>query len=277
MEKIKVIDQDTNQSYEFFDNSDHCVMNKFEGFEYPDVKGVVVDVPGKKGAVYITSSFGRRVFSWAGEFLGTNFLGERRLALAPMTQNGRMKLIQFTTYDGLELQCEADITKVVTPYNHTIQAFLVEAVAPDFRFSSQELHTLSMGESQITGGTPIPTPVPIDLSGSQSGSTTVTNSGSDLTPVKFKIDGPGTGFTVRNHNIQKQFRINYTLSASDSVVIDTTNRTVILNGITSIYSAIEGFFWALIPGDNEILFVADSGSTSATKLTMEWRDAYNGV
>ena len=39
-------------------------------------------------------------------------------------------------------------------------------------------------------------------------------------------------------------------------------------GITSVYSALEGFFWELIPGDNEILFVADSGSTSATRLTI---------
>lgn len=278
MKKIKVIDQSDNTEYEFFDNSSNCVLNGFDGFDYPSVKSVVADIPGRVGSALVASSYGRRIISWNGELVGSNVFAERREMLSALRQVGVMKLIQFTTYDDLLLQCEAEITKVDSPYNHMIQAFRIEAVAPDFRFYSQTLHSISMGESQIGGGTPIPTPVPIDFDGSgNAGGVEIQNSGDEDTPISFIISGPGTGFTVRNDTTQKQFRINYTINDGDEIVIDTKNRTVMLNGTYNIYSALEGYFWELAVGTNRIFFVADSGAGANTLLEMKWRDAYNGV
>lgn len=278
MIKIKVTDQLNNVSYEFFDLSESSILNGFNGFDYPSVKSVVVDIPGKIGSAMVASSYGRRIFSWNGELVASDVFAERRSMLSALRQTGEMKLIQFTTYDNLALQCEAEITKVDSPYNHKIQAFLIEAVAPDFRFYSQTLHTDSMAESQIEGGTPIPTPVPIDFDGSTaSGGLEITNAGNEDAPISFIISGPGIGFTVRNDTTQKQFRINYTLVAGDEVVVDTKNRTVMLNGTYNIYSALEGYFWELVPGTNRIFFVADSGASDDTLLELEWRDAYNGI
>jgi len=278
MLKIKVKDQLNNKEYEFFDNSESCVLNGFQGFDYPSVKSVVSDIPGRIGSALVASNYGRRIISWNGELVGNNVFAERREMLSAMRQVGEMKLIEFTTYDNLDLQCEAEITKVDSPYNHSIQAFLIEAVAPDFRFYSQTLHNDSMSESQIEGGTPIPTPVPIDFDGSTSaGGLNIVNAGNEDTPISFIIKGPGEGFTVRNDTTQKQFRINYAIGLGDEIVIDTKNKTVILNGTYNIYSALEGYFWELAVGTNSIFFIADSDADENTLLELEWRDAYNGI
>lgn len=278
MLKIKVTEQSNNVSYEFFDNSANSILKGFQGFDYPSIKSAVADIPGKIGAAIVASSYGRRIISWNGEIVGSDVFGERRDMLSALRQVGTMKLIQFTTYDNLDLQCEAEITKVDSPYNHMIQAFLIEAVAPDFRFYSQALHEDSMPESQIEGGTPIPTPVPIDFDGSSgSGGLEIENAGNEDTPVALTIKGPGTGFTVRNDTTQQQFRINYTINLGDEIVIDTKNKTVLLNGTYNIYSALEGYFWELTPGTNRIFFIADSDADENTLLELEWRDAYNGI
>lgn len=278
MLKIKVTEQSNNVSYEFFNNSENCVLNGFQGFDYPNIKSAVADIPGRIGSALIASSYGRRIISWNGELVGSDVFGERRAMLSAMRQVGTMKLIEFTTYDNLALQCEAEITKVDSPYNHMIQAFLIEAVAPDFRFYSQTLHEDSMAESQIEGGTSIPTPVPIDFDGSgSSGGLNIVNLGNEDTPISFTIKGPGEGFTVRNDTTQKQFRINYAISVGDEIVIDTKNKTVLLNGTYNIYSALEGYFWELVSGTNRIFFITDSSADENTLLEMRWRDAYNGV
>lgn len=278
MLKIKVTDIVNSNSYEFFDNSDSCILNGFQGFDYPSIKSVVTDVPGKIGSAFVASSYGRRIMSWNGELVGSDVFTERREMLSTMRQTGIMKLIEFTTYDHLDLQCEAEISKIDSPYNHMIQAFLIEAVAPDYRFYSQTLHEDSMAESQIEGGTPIPTPVPIDFDGSTgSGGLDIENAGTEGTPVLFTIKGPGEGFTVRNDTTQEQFRINYSINIGDEIVIDTKSKTVMLNGTYNIYSALEGYFWELIPGTNRIFFIADSDADENTLLELKWRDAYNGV
>lgn len=278
MNKIKVTEQSSNTEYEFFDNSENCVLNGFQGFDFPSIKSAVADIPGIIGSAIVASSYGRRIISWNGELVGDDVFEERRKMLLALRQTGKRKLIEFTTYDNLDLQCEGEITKVDSPYNHKVQAFLIQAVIPDFRFYSQELHSASMGESQIEGGTAIPTPVPIDFDGSGNiGGLEVINGGNEDSPIWFTIKGPGTGFTVRNDTTQKQFRINYTIGDGDEVVVDTKNKRVMLNGSYNIYSALEGYFWDLAVGTNRVFFVADSDASEDTLLELEWRDAYNGI
>lgn len=278
MNKIKVTEQSSNTEYEFFDNSENCVLNGFQGFDFPSIKSAVADVPGIIGSAIVASSYGRRIISWNGELVGDDVFEERRKMLLALRQTGKRKLIEFTTYDNLDLQCEGEITKVDSPYNHKVQAFLIQAVIPDYRFYSQELHKVSMGESQIEGGTAIPTPVPIDFDGSGNiGGLEVINGGNEDSPIWFTIKGPGTGFTVRNDTTQKQFRINYTIEDGDEIVVDTKNKRVMLNGSYNIYSALEGYFWDLAVGTNRVFFVADSDASEDTLLELEWRDAYNGI
>ncbi len=121
---LTVTEQLDNNSFSFYDNKFGTIMRSFEGFEYASVRDSIDDVAGEYGAVYITSKHGRRVVSWGGDLLSdVNYtVFQRRMLLSKaLRQTGMMKLIKFTTYDGLELQFEAEITKYLNAYNHSVE------------------------------------------------------------------------------------------------------------------------------------------------------------
>lgn len=257
MKTLTIIDQDTSDEFVLYDNGDETILRDFEGFEYPEVKSVIEDVAGKKSAVHVANKFGRRRFSIAGDIVGSDVFQTRRDLLALLRQTGNMKLIKMLTYDDLELQVEADITKVVAPYNHKIQSFLIEMAAPDWRFYSQtERKYKSAAASQI-----------------------MQNDGTERTEPVFRIDGAFTSAQLTNLSNSETFTIEYGIygvEAGDYVEVDCFNRTVMLNGVTSIYSAFDGEFFSILPGSNTISFVVAGGDAN-TLLTTTYRDAYNGI
>jgi hypothetical protein len=255
MKQIKVTDQDSAVNFTFYDNANGVILRNFEGFEYPSVRDVIEDISGKGGATYVTSKFGRRLVSWSGDLVSSSIFTLRRQMLAALRQQGRMKLIEFTTYDNLALRFEAEITKVLNPYTHSIHSFLIEAVAADWRFFSQ-----AEEEVEIASGA----------------SDDAVNDGNEETDPVFRIDGPGTSFSVTNNDTGESFVVEREIAEGEYIEINVSERTILLNGTTPIYSNFEGDFITLEPGENEIEFVAVAGG-GTTLLTITFRHAYNGL
>lgn len=252
MKQIKITDQDTSESFTFYDNANGTILRSFDGFEYPEVLASIEDVAGKGGAHYINSKFGRRRMSFQGDLVGDKFT-QRRELLTVARQRGTMKLFEVTTYDDLLLRFEAEIIRLTMPYTHQIHSFLFELQSPDWRLFSQT------EENEIV---------------TVGGSDTITNDGTELTDVIFTITGPGTSINIENLSSGESFSID-DLIADDEVIIDTLNKTVTKNGDNS-YSIFTGDFFGLQPGDNTIVFNV-SGSTGATSLILTYRHAYNGI
>ena len=278
MKQISVLNQTRSLEFIFYDNANGVILRDFEGFEHPEIRPVIENIAGVGGGAYITSRFGSRVISWSGDLVGdpATIFTLRRQMLAPFTQEGTLKLIKFTTYDDLLLQCEAEIIKVVAPYTHSIHNYLIEAKCPDWRFFSQNLYTYLTGETTVLGGMAIPAKVPYDL---QAGinSNNLFNVGTEISDPIFTITGPGTGFTVGNTTTGESFYIDLTLTGTDSIVVDIAERTVMQNTIFNVFSNFTGDFWRLVPGNNNLRFVINSGANSNTKLSVQYRAAYNGI
>jgi len=257
MKQITIIDQDDLNEITLYDVGEESILREFEGFEYPVVKSVVEDVAGKKSAVHVANKFGRRTMSIVGDIVGSDIFTARRSLLALLRQTGTMKLIKFTTYDDLLLQCEADVAKLVIPYTHTIHTFLMELVAPDWRFYSQTEQTnLSSDATQV-----------------------INNAGTERTEPVFRVYGPFTSVTLVNNSNAEEFTLEYGIygiDEGDYIDVDCLNITVLLNGVTPIYSAFSGEFFSILPGENTISFVPAGGGAS-TQLRTKWRDAYNGI
>jgi len=253
MKQIKITDQDTSESFTFYDNANGTILRSFDGFEYPEVLTSIEDVAGKGGAHYINSKFGRRRMSFQGDLVGADKFSQRRELLTILRQRGTMKLFEVTTYDDLLLRFEAEIIRLTMPYTHQIHSFLFELQSPDWRLFSQ-----TEEEETVTVG----------------GSDTITNNGTELTDVIFTLNGPGTSIDIQNFETGESFSID-DLIADDEVIINTLNKTVTKNGDDS-YSIFTGDFFGLQPGDNTIGFDV-SGSTGATSLTLTYRHAYNGI
>lgn len=257
-----------------------CTDLRVEGFEYPTVNSAIEDISGMDGAVYVASKFGRRSLSWEG-VLSSDILDSRRI-LTKTCRPGQLKTIAFETCDGLALQAEVEVTNIVMPYRLGRTKYMINAVAPDPRFYSQELVSVDISQTSIRGGAAIPLlsiPMAIPQSAltDQELNSIVTNEGTQETDPVFTIYGPGTGFIVTNTTTGEEFTLSSTLIEGDYVTIDVAAGTVVLNGITNIYDEFAGDFIILAPGDNDFEFIVEADLDVTTLLNVEYRHAYLGI
>lgn len=223
-----------------------------EGFEFPTTRPVIEDISGPQSSIFITSKFGRRPLSWRAIISGDVLSNRRNLILA--TRQGNLKTLKFSTCDDLDLQTEVEVTKVLMPYKLGRTIVLIEAVAPDWRFYSQTLHS----------------------NDSDAAEQTIENLGNEVTEPIFRIDGPFTAVTIRNLSSSEEFTITHTVTAGHYIEVDVRERTVKYDGDTSVFSSFDGEFFNLIPSDNVLQF-DPTGDTGATGLVTTWRDAFAGI
>lgn len=101
----------------------------------------------------------------------------------------------------------------------------------------------------------------------------ITNTGNRATPVIFTITGPVTMPTIVNDTLSKNLAFNISLSASDSLVIDMANHTVMLNGSLNYRNVLLAPNWYLLePGSNFIRFGGSAGTGS--NLNAQYRAAW---
>lgn len=282
MKNITILDQlDSTKKFTFYDNDLGTILRSFEGFEYATVRESIDDVAGTTGAIYINSKFGRRRLAFIGDLIGTDVFLKRRQLVTVLRQTGTIKLIKFTTYDDLALQCEAEVVKYGNPYNHQVHTFLIELIAPDYRFYSQELFSQNLDQTILQGGASIPSAVPMLIPLSTTPETElqkiVTSNGTEATDPTFTITGPGDTFIIGNETSGKEFTLNLVLDSDDTVVVNVKERTVIKNGITNVYADFDGDFWQIEPGENELRFLVSTDFDIMTQLNVSYRDAYAGV
>lgn len=272
-----------NDTFTFYNNAAGTILNRFEGFEYPSVIASIDDLSGPYGSTYITSKFGSRRFSISGDLVSADVFNLRIELLKAVRQTGVIKLIKFTTYDNRLLQTEAEVVKMVNPYNHSVHTFLIEMIAPDYRFYSQTEKNLPVSTSFLGGGVSIPFPeIPVsieaDVEDPEGGVHFLTNEGNAPTDPVFKIYGPGTDFALHNIATDEVINIDTTLVEGDVLVINVKERTIVLNGTDNLYSAFSGDFFSLIPGENETRFFISSGFVDGTtRMEAIYRDAWDGI
>lgn len=243
-----------------------------QGFEYPELSNVTVSVPGRSGQFYLNSDYEARRLSWEGL---ANGVTERREISS--FQIGSLKTLKFSTCDDIALQTDVEILKFIMPSKLGRSKYLFEALAPDYRFVAQVASIATTQVTIVTGGTALPTALPISF-GSVTGTPalTVNNAGNAYASTVFTIKGPGTNFIVQNQTTGQSFNVNIALLSNETVVVDTENRTVV-KGSTNQYGLFSGDFWELAPGNNEIFFNADSGTDANTLLTIDYRSSYLGI
>lgn len=101
-----------------------------------------------------------------------------------------------------------------------------------------------------------------------------TNAGNFSTPVVMTLLGPIDTPTITHEELEKSLSLDLFVSAGQFVVFDSEARTIKLNDIASVYSAVidPPEWFELLPGDNTIS-LAGTSTTGATNLEVAWRDA----
>lgn len=265
LDQIKLVNGDYEYTFEH--------LSDVVGFDYSTTKLSIEDLAGDKSSEYITSKFGRRRLSWK------SLLKEDKIDtivdLQRALRQGNLKTIYFNPYERMELQADIEIDRFTMPYKNGRRIMMIEAIAPDWRFYSQLQEQFNLRKTIVTGGMSIPANVPFSISQTITYNNNLQNTGDQETDPVFKIQGPGTKFTLRNESTNEEFVIDYTIGSGDTITISKKDGTVYLNDIHDIFSSKTGEIWALRPGNNIIKFIP-IGSDNATILTVYWRAAFGG-
>jgi Siphovirus-type tail component, C-terminal domain len=101
----------------------------------------------------------------------------------------------------------------------------------------------------------------------------LTNSGNRPTPVVFMIDGPIENPIIYNTTSGHTLAFDITLGASDTLTVDTLNRTVVFNDTSNRRNTLTNPDWFFLEvGVNQIFFGGQNGSGST--LSISYRSAW---
>jgi phage-related protein len=104
------------------------------------------------------------------------------------------------------------------------------------------------------------------------GEFTMRNEGDAEARPVWTVNGPGEGLVVTS-STGESFAWNGTLSASDTLVIDTARATVILNGTTSVYRQLGPAprLWKVPPGTTTARVEFTNTDSATSRIVAEWR------
>lgn len=109
--------------------------------------------------------------------------------------------------------------------------------------------------------------------GATPGGTTVNNAGNRNAPVTYTITGPITNPVITNQTTSQVAGFTIVLAGTDTLTINTRDRTVYLNGNINRRNTMTTVAWPdLIPGNNFIGFGGQTGTGST--LTVTFRSAW---
>lgn len=249
-----------------------------EGFDTPTTREVFIDPPEVEGSLLVNELAGKRELAFKG-LIKDNIAVNRRLLARVCQPGGGLKTLKFTTCDGIALQVDATV-KLANPYRENRAPYLISAKAPFPYFQSQTLQSQITAITVRKGGMPIPAAIPGPIGAGGGAPFVVNNAGDTAAKPIYEIQGPGNNFLVQNLDTGESFRLQTLIGAGEVVVIDTsTNQAT--KGNQNVFGLITrnpiNSWVTLKPGQNRIVFSAISGTNSATKLTIKWRDTFSGI
>lgn len=147
--------------------------------------------------------------------------------------------------------------------------------AEDSRIYDSSLSTAILPFNAISViGLEFPLEFPLDFGTTSIGaSTPITNSGNRDTPLIFSIPGPVQDPVIVNDTLGISLPFNITLGSSDTLVVNTQQRTVMLNSNINRRSALTVPNWFLLPpGITELRY--NAATTAPNPITITYRSAW---
>lgn len=167
------------------------------------------------------------------------------------------------------------VTPVTPEYTYGKITAQVTMFCPDPRYYDTGVSTLSLSPTVPSGRTYNRTYNLTYGGGSQTGTGTLINNGWAITNPTVTITGPATNPVLTNVTTAQSITINYTLGASDVVVIDLNLKTVTLNGTSARNILANNSQWfSASPGTTQLSFSATSFTAGVTTCNVAYSNAY---
>lgn len=261
---------------ELLDSEDFSVQS-VDGLEAPDLRVTSYDKPGEDGGNVTASFMGSRTLGISGKVLGRGLAAtheaNRQLlqAACAVTRDSsglpELAKLEVVTLSAASYFCYVEVKQLKNPVGRgTTSDFLITAVAPDPRLYGASQITTGQISLASGGGFVVPFVVPVTLAAQSGGTATVNQDGNIATYPTLTFRGVLTSPYVLNTESGVAMQLTYTMGASDEVVIDMAEKTILLGGSTPLLSAkADGSdWWAINPGTTVLSFSSGSTSDSGT-------------
>jgi hypothetical protein len=273
---------------ELLGGSSYALHDPAEGLEAPLLRISEYDKPGEDGGVVSSSYYGQRAITFQGLVQGGSDAAHEAnrqalLAACALQRDSSafpvLKLLEITTKAGQTFFTYVQVKRLQLDVGRgTTSRFMVSLVAPDPRLYTAGENTTGSITRPSGGGFILPVNVPIVSDPQSGGSATINNAGTIPTYPKLILKGLLTNPYILNSTLGEAFQLNRTIAVGETVTIDMAEKTVLLNGTSSLLSAktTDSRWWSLEPGTNLIAFSSGSASDDGT-LEITWHDAYLGL
>ena len=180
---------------------------------------------------------------------------------------------------GVPVQLGARVRKFALPvsmdYTFGVGSASVEFHCTDPRIYAANASSTSIDQAPLSvSGLTFPATFPLSFGGAASGGTgVVSNDGEIAAPWTATIRGPVTNPRIENQDTGQVLSFTGTVGPSQTLVLSSLNRTVMLNGDSSRYSWIDaGSQWFdFEPGTTSLRFAGTAGSGN---LLITYRSAW---
>lgn len=181
------------------------------------------------------------------------------------------------TMRDVSRQADCRVTNVDLPitseYALGVARATLQFVATDPRIYGADQRSGSTGVASVTGGLGFPHGFPHGFGHATPGTIQVVNDGSTLAPWTATLTGPLSGPRISLVGTQGVIAFDgFDLPDGQSLVFDSRDRTILLNGQSSRYGSASLVRWFDLPvGVSLVQLSAAAGSGS---LVVRWRDTY---
>lgn len=241
--------------------------------------------PASHGAWVGKKLAGQRIITWRGRFAATPSNWNEQILLLRQAfglVTGTEELtIAVRTRDEV-LVCFGTVSARAIPMNYRYSYYGADLL---IQFECSDPRRYSLGENSVfismpdetVDGLDYPLDYPLDYGAVISPSSLiVVNDGDAPTPMTLNFVGPVTNPTLINQTTGDSLGFEITLTADETLVVDTRLGTVTLGTADRLYtrtltsSPILGF--SLLPGDNEMQAIAEDWDIGAG-IEIVYRDA----
>lgn len=266
----------------------YTIQASVDGLDAPDYRESTYDKPGEDGAVLSSLFYSSRVLSFPGQITRSTAIAYETLrqalvaacAIARDSSNRPTPtVLTITTPGGSTYVCNAYPRKPVLPVeNNSTGSFLLNFIVPDGLLYSSSAVLSGSITRPIGGGFTVPFTTPFTLAASSGGSVTLNNPGNTPSYPVITLTGPLTSPFLANSATGTFMQLNYTIAAGNTVVIDMANKTVMLNGNSSILGVktSDSDWWPIKPGSNTIS-LSTSSSSDTGNAQLQYYPAYLGL
>lgn len=255
-------------------------ISEIKGFGAPSISTSEQQKTEAYGSNIFAQKYNSRVMTFDVEVMGITvdeYLNKAREFIKKY-RIGIDDFLIITLWNGDLRKIKAKVTDgpdaVYTAENISMNKFQLELTAENPLFLDNTTQEYSAG-LPVTGGFPIPAPVPFPLGSTTGGTFSIINSGDVSGFATFRIYGPVVNPNIRNVANGGEFRINTTISAGDYVDIyrDQQGVFVYLNGVSNYRRFLIGDLFEIEVGSNLIRWNA-SGFDADALLEATFNNPY---